>query len=66
MMRFYSSAHRFYCGVDLHARSMYLFILDYAGQEVFDQNLPATRTAFLHAVAPFRAGLVVAVECLFT
>ena len=21
-MRFYSSAHRFYCGVDLHARSM--------------------------------------------
>ena len=21
-MRFYTSAHRFYCGVDLHARSM--------------------------------------------
>jgi hypothetical protein len=29
-MRFYTSEHRFYCGVDLHARTMYLCILDHA------------------------------------
>src|SRR5262249_15403923 len=64
-MRFYTEQHRFYCGVDLHARTMYLCILDQAGQVVFDKNLPATGQAFLHAIAPFRDGLVVAVECLF-
>jgi hypothetical protein len=41
-MRFYTAQHRFYCGVDLHARTMYLCILDHAGQVVFDKNLPAT------------------------
>ncbi len=27
-MRFYNQQHRFYCGVDLHARTMSLCILD--------------------------------------
>ena len=27
-MRYYTQAHRFYCGVDLHARTMYLHVLD--------------------------------------
>src|SRR3954452_6808101 len=35
-MRFYNQQHRFYCGVDLHARTMYLCILDATGQVVFD------------------------------
>jgi hypothetical protein len=60
-MRFYNQPHRFYCGVDLHARTMYLCILDQAGQVVIDRNLPANPDAFLRAVAPFRDGLVVAV-----
>ena len=64
-MRFYNQQHRFYCGVDLHARTMYLCILDGEGQVVYDKNLPAHSDAFLKAVAPFRDGLVVAVECLF-
>jgi hypothetical protein len=64
-MRFYINEHRFYCGVDIHARTMYLCILDQAGQVVFDKNLPATSDAFLQAITPFRDGLVVAVECLF-
>jgi transposase len=64
-MRFYNQQHRFYCGVDLHARTMYLCIVDANGQVVFDKNLAAEPAAFLKAVAPFRDGLVVAVECLF-
>jgi transposase len=64
-MRFYNQPHRFYCGVDLHARTMYLCILDANGQVVFDKNLAAEPDAFLKAVAPFRDGLVVGVECLF-
>jgi hypothetical protein len=31
-MRFYNQQHRFYCGVDLHTKTMYLCILDQADQ----------------------------------
>jgi len=50
-MRFYNHAHRFYCGVDLHARTMYLCILDHAGQIVLHHEVPADPTAFLEASA---------------
>jgi transposase len=64
-MRFFNAQHRFYCGGDLHARTLHLCILDHDGNVVFDRNLPAGPDAFLHAIAPFRDGLVVGVECLF-
>ena len=64
-MRFYNQAHRFYCGVDLHARTMYLCILDHAGNIVLHKEVPAEPGAFLEAIAPFRDNLVVACECLF-
>src|SRR5262245_33978007 len=65
MMRFYNQSHRFYCGVDLHARTMYLCILDQAGAVVLHQEVSAEPSAFLEAIAPFRNDLVVACECLF-
>jgi transposase len=65
MMRFYDRQHRFYAGVDLHARTMHLCILDAANTVVFDKNLPCRPDAFLTAVAPFRADLIVGAECMF-
>jgi len=65
-MRFYTGQHQHYCGVDLHARSMYLCILDQQGQVVLHRNLRTEADAFLQAVAPYRDDLAVAVECLFT
>jgi hypothetical protein len=35
-MRFYKKQHRYYCGIDLHARSMYLCIL--ASESEADTN----------------------------
>jgi transposase len=64
-MRCYSGQHRFYVGVDLHARTLYTHVLDQAGQTVFEQNLPADPDAFLDAIAPFRPDLVVGAECMF-
>jgi transposase len=55
---------RFYGGVDLHARSLFLCILDRDGQERFARNLSAAPEPFLKAVAPFRDGLVVGCECM--
>ena len=64
-MRFYNHQHPFYCGIDLHARSMHVCILDHNGVVVFDKNLPCRPESFLKAVAPFRNNLVVGAECLF-
>lgn len=64
-MRFYQQQHRFYCGVDLHARCMYLCILDQAGQVLLHKDFPADARVFLDAIAPYRDNLVVAVECMF-
>ncbi len=64
-MRFYNQQHRFYCGVDLHARTMYVCVLDQGGNVVLHKDLPAEPAAFLEAIAPYRDGLVVACECLF-
>ena len=65
MMRFYQGQHRFYCGIDLHARSMHVCVLDQAGEVVFDRNLPTRPDALLRALEPFRDGLVIGVECMF-
>ena len=64
-MRFYTQQHRFHCGIDLHARSLHVCILDQAGNVVFDRNLAARPETFLRAIAPFRDDLIVGVECLF-
>jgi hypothetical protein len=64
-MRFYNQQHRFYCGIDLHARSMHVCILNQKGRVVPDKNLPCHFETLLQALAPFRGGLVLGVECMF-
>jgi len=65
-MRFYTQQHPFYCGIDLHARTMYLCILDQAGERLLHRNMPATPEALLKAIAPYRGQIVLAAECMFT
>jgi len=55
---------RFYAGVDLHARSLYLAVLDRDGQLRYGRNLAAAPEPFLKAVQPFREGLVVGCACM--
>jgi hypothetical protein len=55
---------RFYAGVDLHARALFLVVLDHRGQVIFAGNLHANPDAFLHAIQPFRDGVRVACECM--
>jgi len=65
-MKFYTQQHRFYCGIDLHARTLYLCILDQAGDIVLHRNLKTDPSLFLKVIAPYREDMVVAVECIFT
>jgi len=65
-MRFYTRQHRYYCGVDLHARTMYGCVLDEEGKVVAHRNLRSEPQAFLEFLRPFREDVAVAVECIFT
>jgi transposase len=65
-MRFYTNQHPLYCGIDLHARSMYVCIVNHDGDILLHRNMKAAPEPFLKAIAPYRDGLVVAVECIFT
>jgi transposase len=65
-MRFYTKQHKFYCGIDLHAKKMYLCILDENGEIKLHRNIETNRKAFLETIQPFRKDVAIAVECMFT
>ena len=66
-MRFYKpqEQYQYFCGIDLHTRTMHLCVLDQAGQIQLHKNIRTRPDAFLRAIGPFRDGLVVACECVF-
>jgi transposase len=65
-VRFYTTQHKAYCGIDLHARSMYVCILSQDGEMMLHRNMKTHPETFRQAIAPYRDDLVVAVECIFT
>jgi transposase len=65
-MRFYTKQHPFYCGIDLHARTMSICLLRQDGEVVLHRNMQARPDVLLKAIAPSRDQIVMAVACLFT
>ncbi len=37
-MKFYNQQHEFYCGIDLHANSMHVCVVDQAGKKHLHKN----------------------------
>ena len=64
-MKFYVKQHKYYCGVDLHARTMYVCIIDKEGAIVKQKNIDSGPDEFLQIIEPYREDIVVAVECMF-
>ena len=65
-MRFYQKQHPFYCGIDLHAKTLYVCIVAHDGEIVVHRKIPAQPDALLKLIRPYREGLVVGVECMFS
>jgi len=65
-MRFYTKQHKYYCGIDLHTRKMYVCILDQLGNVLIHKNIQSTPIAFRKIIEPYKEDLVVAAECMFT
>jgi transposase len=64
-MRFYTKSHKHYCGIDLHAKKMFICILDGEGEVLLHREIACSPENFLRIVAPYRQDLVVGVECMF-
>jgi predicted NBD/HSP70 family sugar kinase len=45
--RLYNTQHPFYCGIDLHARNMYVCILNQAGETLLHRNMTTNPETFL-------------------
>ena len=65
-MKFYTKTHPFYCGIDLHARTLYLCILDQSSKVVLHREIKANPDKLLAAIKPFEDELVIGVECMFS
>jgi len=65
-MRFSTNQHAFYCGIDLHARTMSVCILSQDGEVVLHRNMQARPDALLKAIVPSRDDIVLAVACILT
>jgi len=65
-MRFYTQHHQFYCGIDLHARSMYVCIMNHEGEILKHRNMATTADELVKVIEPYRSDVVLAVECIFT
>ena len=65
-MRFYTGQHRYYCGIDLHARTMYLCILDHdTGKILLHRNVRCEPELLLQTIEPYRDDLLIGAECIF-
>jgi transposase len=65
-MRFSTTQHKFYCGIDLHVDWMYLCVIDADGEVRVHTNIRTDPNTFLQALRPSREDVVVCVECMFT
>ena len=51
-MRFYTRTHNHYPGIDLHARFMYVCVVNQEGDMLLHRNLRCDPEEFLRATAP--------------
>lgn len=64
-MRFYQKEHKYYCGIDLHARAMYVCIINQRGKVVYHKNVDTDPAILFRIIFPYLEDVVVCVECMF-
>jgi transposase len=63
-MNFYNNQHPYYCGIDLHARSLYVCIIDQQGEICVHKEISASPDKLKHLLEPYTGNIVVGVECM--
>jgi len=63
-MRFYDTTHPYYCGIDLHARLLYVCIIDQLGKVLVHKEISADPEKLQKLLQPYIDRVVVGVECM--
>jgi len=65
-MKLHQTTTQFNCGIDLHAKNMYLCVMDKEGNKLLHKNIAThDRERFLELLSPYRHDLTVACESTF-
>src|SRR2546422_41990 len=65
-MKYYTSTTEFNCGIDLHARQMYVCVMDRQGKKRVHTNVKDNDFSFfLKLIEPYKHDLTVCCECMF-
>jgi transposase len=65
-MKYYTSTTEFNCGIDLHARQMYICVMDRQGKKLLHCNIRNNDFPFfLKLIEHYRHDLTVCCECMF-
>ena len=63
-MRFYTNSHPYYCGIDLHARILYVCIIDDKEKVLVHKKISANPDALMKLIEPYLGNIIVGVECM--
>ena len=63
-MNFYNTIHPYYCGIDLHARSLYVCIIGQDGNTYVHKEIPADHDKLEKLFKPYIGNIAVGVECI--
>lgn len=63
-MRCYNETRSYYCGIDLHARSLYVCIIDNTGELLIHKEIKAAPEPLLKLISPYLGQIVIGVECM--
>lgn len=64
-MHLLKSDTNYFCGIDLHGKTMYTTIMDKSGKTLFHKNLPNSFPALKTAITPYLNDIVVGLESTF-
>src|SRR5437762_4231573 len=65
-MKYYTSTTEFNCGIDLHARQMYVCLMDRQGKKLVHTNIKNNDFAYvLKRMEAYNHDLTVCAECMF-
>lgn len=51
-MRFYTKQHKYYCGIDLHAKNLYVCVIDQSGHIHIHKDITASPEALHRLIHP--------------
>jgi transposase len=65
-MRFYTKQHKYYCGIDLHTKSLRCCVVNNKNEELINKKLECDTAAFKRFISGYKKDVIVGVECIFS